>query len=114
MVVGNGLLGMSFLLSSENDNESRVIFASGVSNSKETDIKEFNREKELILERGEINKRDKFDNMKVEKMEAIRQMFLHNAVSDIGKNRTHIIDGTLDEDTIFDHILKIITLNKAL
>ena len=42
--------------------------------------------------------------------EAIRQMFLHNAVSDIGKNRTHIIDGTLDEDTIFDHILKIITL----
>ena len=67
-----------------------------------------------ILERGEINKLDKFDNMKVEKMEAIRQMFLHNAVSDIGKNRTHIIDGTLDEDTIFDHILKIITLNKAL
>ena len=57
MVVGNGLLGMSFLLSSENDNESRVIFASGVSNSKETDIKEFNREKELILKHIKTDKK---------------------------------------------------------
>jgi dTMP kinase len=53
---------------------------------------------------------DKFDHMKVEKMESIRQLFLHNATSDIAKNRTHIIDGTLDEDAIFDHIIKIITL----
>ncbi len=49
MVVGKGLLGMSFLLSSENDNNDRIIFASGVSNSKETNIEEFEREKNLIL-----------------------------------------------------------------
>ena len=57
MVIGKGLLGTSFLLSSENDNDSRVIFASGVSNSKETDIKQFNREKELILKHIKTDKR---------------------------------------------------------
>ena len=57
MVIGKGLLGTSFLLSSENDNDSRVIFASGVSNSKETDIKQFNREKELILKHIKTDKK---------------------------------------------------------
>ena len=65
-----------------------------------------------ILERGEINKRDKFDNMKVEKMESIRQIFLHNANCGIGKDRTHVIDGTLNENAIFECILETIALHQ--
>ena len=55
---------------------------------------------------------DKFDHMKTEKMESIRQIFLHNANIGIGKDRTHIINGTLDENTIFDIILDIVVSYK--
>ena len=58
-----------------------------------------------IISRGEL---DKFDSMKVENMEAIRQVFLHNAKDSVGKNRTHIIDATLHEDEVFANIVKII------
>lgn len=58
--------------------------------------------------RGEL---DKFDSMKVENMEAIRQVFLHNAKVGVGKERTHIIDATLHEDEVFANIVKIIENN---
>lgn len=47
MVVGNGMLGKSFVKYDSHD--SVIIFASGVSNSQNTDIEEFRREKELLL-----------------------------------------------------------------
>lgn len=46
MVVGNGLLSNTF--KNYNDNDSVIIFASGVSNSKENDSKEFLREIQLL------------------------------------------------------------------
>ena len=49
MVVGTGLLAKIFL-SNSSDNENTVFFASGVSNSKETELENFEREK-LLLER---------------------------------------------------------------
>ena len=61
-----------------------------------------------MVDRGEL---DKFDSMKVENMEAIRQVFLHNAKVGIGKNRTHIIDATLPADKVFANIVKIIENN---
>lgn len=47
MIVGNGLLAKAF--KSYQDNNDILVFASGVSNSKEVDIKAFNREKELLI-----------------------------------------------------------------
>ena len=55
---------------------------------------------------------DKFDHMKTEKMESIRQIFLHNANCGIGKSRTHVIDGTLNENAIFECILETIALHQ--
>ncbi|CAF1661884.1 unnamed protein product [Rotaria magnacalcarata] len=52
---------------------------------------------------------DKFDSMKVEKMEQIRQVFLKNAVSEIASSRTFVLDGTQNEDSIFSDILEIIS-----
>jgi len=46
MIVGNGLIARSFINKLEHD--AYVIFASGVSNSSETDKKKFNRESELL------------------------------------------------------------------
>lgn len=48
MIIGNGLLGLNFNLFKD-DFKNYVVFTSGVSNSKEIDINQFNREKELIL-----------------------------------------------------------------
>jgi UDP-2-acetamido-2,6-beta-L-arabino-hexul-4-ose reductase len=48
MVIGNGLISSKFL--SYKNNKKIIIFASGVSNSKEVDIKEFEREKKLLNE----------------------------------------------------------------
>lgn len=48
MIVGSGLLSSEFVKFSHRFNE-YLIFASGVSNSKETNIHNFNREKELLL-----------------------------------------------------------------
>lgn len=46
MVIGNGLIANTF--KNYNDNDSIIIFASGVSNSKETNDVEFNREFEML------------------------------------------------------------------
>ena len=46
MVIGSGMLAKAF--ESYKHNDSVVVFASGVSNSKETSINEFNREYELL------------------------------------------------------------------
>ena len=48
MIVGKGLIASGFH-SSKKDYTNYVIFASGVSNSKETNNSEYNREKELLL-----------------------------------------------------------------
>jgi len=49
MVIGNGLLGSSFK-KSKKLNSKTIIFASGVSNSREKSAKDFKREKDLILD----------------------------------------------------------------
>lgn len=48
MIVGNGMIASEFSLNAENYLDC-IIFASGVSNSNETNKNEFNRERELIL-----------------------------------------------------------------
>jgi nucleoside-diphosphate-sugar epimerase len=48
MIVGKGLIASGFNLS-KTDYTNYIIFASGVSNSKETNDSEYNREKELLL-----------------------------------------------------------------
>jgi len=48
MVIGNGLVAKAF--SKYKNNDECIIFASGVSNSKETNSKEFLREKEILVE----------------------------------------------------------------
>ena len=55
MIVGKGLIATGFENSKE-DYSNYVIFASGVSNSKETSDNEYNREKNLILKTIEKNK----------------------------------------------------------
>jgi hypothetical protein len=55
MIVGKGLISSGFQ-SSKNDYTNYIIFASGVSNSKETNDSEYNREKELILKTINENK----------------------------------------------------------
>jgi nucleoside-diphosphate-sugar epimerase len=55
MIVGNGLLASAFLKSDKNYDKV-VIFASGVSDSKQIDINEFNREESLILKTINENK----------------------------------------------------------
>jgi hypothetical protein len=47
MIIGNGLISSVFLNSDENYDK-YIIFASGVSNSKETDSEKFAREKNLL------------------------------------------------------------------
>ena len=46
MIIGNGLIANSFL---DSDLNNIIIFASGVSNSKEENLLEFDREKKLLL-----------------------------------------------------------------
>jgi len=48
MIIGNGLLGSGFNRFNE-DFKNYLVFTSGVSNSKETDINQFSRERDLIL-----------------------------------------------------------------
>ena len=54
MVIGNGLLGREF--KKYNDFNNCIIFASGVSNSNETDNVEFEREKLLLIKTIKENK----------------------------------------------------------
>ncbi len=55
MIIGNGLLASSFVKNGLNHNN-LIIFCSGVSDSKETDDNNFNREKELLLKTINENK----------------------------------------------------------
>jgi hypothetical protein len=55
MIVGKGLIATGFE-SSKEDYSNYIIFASGVSNSKETSDKEYNREKDLIIKTITENK----------------------------------------------------------
>ena len=59
MIVGNGLLASAFS-KSEKKYDDVIIFASGVSDSKETDINEYRREESLILNTINENKNLKF------------------------------------------------------
>jgi UDP-2-acetamido-2,6-beta-L-arabino-hexul-4-ose reductase len=59
MVIGNGLIGTGFLNSKIN-HDNLIIFASGVSNSKETDVNRYAKEKELLLKTIKENKNLKF------------------------------------------------------
>jgi nucleoside-diphosphate-sugar epimerase len=58
MVFGNGVFARAFKKYEENPDV--VIFASGVSNSKTTDIKEFQREKNLVKQVTQKHKSEKF------------------------------------------------------
>ncbi|MBU3556838.1 NAD-dependent epimerase [Polynucleobacter sp. Ross1-W9] len=57
MIIGSGFLAQNF--KSYKDDESILIFASGVSNSKETNFAAFEREKELLKESIETHKNKK-------------------------------------------------------
>lgn len=59
MIVGKGLVASAFEMTKENYLD-YIIFASGVSNSKENNDNEYNREKELIIETIKQNKGLKF------------------------------------------------------
>jgi UDP-2-acetamido-2,6-beta-L-arabino-hexul-4-ose reductase len=59
MIVGNGLIASGFK-SSKEDYSKYIIFASGVSNSKESNSKEYDREKKIIIETINNNKKLKF------------------------------------------------------
>jgi len=59
MIIGNGLLASVFIDSDINYDDF-IIFASGVSDSKQTNQNEFNREKELVLKTLVENKELKF------------------------------------------------------
>ena len=59
MVIGNGLLASNFIKSNLNYDDA-IIFCSGVSNSKETNDDNFNREKELVLKTITQNRNLKF------------------------------------------------------
>ena len=59
MIIGNGLIASGFK-SSDEDYSKYIIFASGVSNSKESNSKEYDREKKLIIESINNNKKLKF------------------------------------------------------
>lgn len=59
MIIGRGLIGNGFD-SSNDDYSNYIIFASGVSNSKEISDNEYNREKELIIKTINENKGLKF------------------------------------------------------
>src|SRR5690606_10434611 len=50
MIVGNGLIASAFQSSPLKDDPNIVVFASGVSNSRETSKDEFLRERQLLLE----------------------------------------------------------------
>ena len=58
MIIGNGLIAKSFL--KKYDKDDIVIFASGVSNSKEDNPKNFKREKDLLLNTLETHQEIKF------------------------------------------------------
>jgi len=58
MIIGNGLIAKSFLKKYNKDNI--LIFASGVSNSKENNLKNFKREKDLLLKTIETHQDIKF------------------------------------------------------
>jgi nucleoside-diphosphate-sugar epimerase len=58
MVVGNGMMAKKFF--SFKDDENILIFASGVSNSKETKVENFEREKDLLFEAISQNSTKKF------------------------------------------------------
>jgi len=58
MIIGNGLIAKSFL--KKHDKDDIVIFASGVSNSKEDNPKNFKREKDLLLKTLETHQEIKF------------------------------------------------------
>tara|TARA_R100000908_G_scaffold43046_1_gene20142 strand:- start:117 stop:803 length:687 start_codon:yes stop_codon:yes gene_type:complete len=58
MIIGNGLIAKSFLKKYNKDNI--VIFASGVSNSQEDNLKNFKREKDLLLNTLETHQEIKF------------------------------------------------------
>jgi nucleoside-diphosphate-sugar epimerase len=58
MVVGNGMMAQRFF--SFNNDENILIFASGVSNSKETNVENFEREKKLLFEAITQNSTRKF------------------------------------------------------
>ena len=59
MIVGNGLIASGFLESKE-DFSKCVIFASGVSDSKEIKLEEFDRERNLIIKTINENQNEKF------------------------------------------------------
>ena len=59
MIIGNGLLAKGFINSNINHDDF-IIFCSGVSNSKEMNYDNFNREKELVIKTITENKNLKF------------------------------------------------------
>lgn len=75
MIVGNGSIAHEFN-QSDIDHSNCVIFASGVSNSKETDVKQFRREAELI-------------NSVLEKCKNKKFIYFTSVLSDMGNSNKY-------------------------
>jgi nucleoside-diphosphate-sugar epimerase len=122
MVIGNGLLGSSFLMSEENYDD-YIIFTSGVSNSLTNNYELFNREKSLILNVLNENKTKKiiyfssimaglinndYYNHKIQVEEIIK----NNSDNYIVFRLPQIIGNTGNKNNLFNHIKTSILNNE--
>jgi nucleoside-diphosphate-sugar epimerase len=87
MIVGEGLIATGFE-SSKEDYSNYIIFASGVSNSKETSDIEYNREKNLILKT-------------IEEKKDLKIIYFSSILVDITKNK--YFENKLDIENIIKH-----------
>jgi len=65
MIIGSGMLARDF--KSYEEDEHILIFASGVSNSNETRVSEFNREQELLIDSINKNTNKKLRRIRIAK-----------------------------------------------
>jgi nucleoside-diphosphate-sugar epimerase len=122
MVIGNGLLGGAFLMSKENYDD-YIIFASGVSNSLNTNNELFNKEKSLILNVLNENKTKKIIYFSSIMAGIINNDYYNHKlqVEEIIKNNSdnyiifrlpQIIGNTGNKNNLFNHIKTSILNNE--
>jgi len=124
MIVGNGLIASGFLNSSE-DFTDYVIFASGVSNSKETSLKAFKREKDLLKKTLYENQNSKFIYFSsILADSSTNEYYIHNLKMErfIKKNSKNyiifklpqIIGNIGNKNNLVNHLVKLINKGKKI
>lgn len=114
MLIGDGFIANNFI--EYKDNDSIIIFASGVSNSVEKNEKNFKREKDLLLNTLEINKNRKIvyffsfvDNDKGKKYYAKHKDEMTNIIKSSGNDYliirfSQIIGHSRNPTTLFNYL----------